>query len=68
MMFATHTFRPHTLVAAIALVVAASVAPLGAHAAESMAASATALRKGDVVLGALPSTFPWRSSCVTPTS
>ena len=57
-MFATNTFRPHTLVAAIALVVAASVAPLGAHAAESMAASATALRKGDVVLGALPSSHP----------
>ena len=57
-MFATHTLKPHTLVAAIALVVAASIAPLGAHAAESMAASATALRKGDVVLGALPSSHP----------
>jgi xanthomonalisin len=56
--FATNPFRSHTLVAAIALVVAGAVAPLGAHAAESMAASATALRKGDVVLGALPSSHP----------
>jgi xanthomonalisin len=56
------SFRPQTLVAAIALVVAASVAPMAAHAAESVASSATALRRGDVVLGALPSSHPMHIS------
>jgi xanthomonalisin len=58
-MFAnSNPFKPRALVAAIALIVTASMAPLGAHAANALAASATALRKGDVVLGALPSSHP----------
>ena len=58
----SNPFRPTALVAAIALIVTASMAPFGAHAANTMAASATALRKGDVVLGALPSSHPMHIS------
>ena len=58
----THTnnskFRTHTLATAVALILAASLAPLAAQAANGIAASATALRSGDVITGVLPSSRP----------
>ncbi len=52
------SFRPRALVTAVALILAASLAPQAALASNGMAASATALRRGDVMIGVLPSSRP----------